>query len=78
LQSEKTLIEDTASPPAKPVSEEIAGIDILDLEAAVREVWKESNFASMGMGCTEPVILTDAEDYEKVRQVLIKKGYLED
>ena len=77
INDKKMLTEDIVPPPAKPVTEEIAGIDILDLEAAVREVWKEGIFASMGMGCTGPVILTDAEDYEKVRQVLMKTGYLQ-
>jgi betaine reductase len=68
-------VEDVAVPTAKPVTEEISGIDILDLEAAVREVWKEGIFAAMGMGCTGPVILTAAEDFEKAKQVLIKKGF---
>jgi len=72
------LIEQIATPPAKPVTEEISGIDILDLEAAVREVWKEGIFAAMGMGCTGPVILTAAEDYEKAKQALIKTRYLRD
>jgi len=63
-------------PPAKPVTEEIAGIDILDLETAVREVWKIGIFASTGMGCTGPVILTAKEDYEKALEVLAKAGYV--
>jgi len=68
--------EDMAIPPSKPVTEEISGIDILELEAAVREVWKEGIFAAMGMGCTGPVILTTTEDFEKAKQVLFKTGYL--
>ncbi|KAF0197499.1 MAG: glycine reductase [Bacillota bacterium] len=63
-------------PPAKPVTEEISGIDILDLETAVREVWKVGIFATTGMGCTGPVILTAKEDHAKALSILVKAGYV--
>ena len=63
-------------PPVKVVTEEIAGIDILDLEAATQEVWKAGVFASTGMGCTGPVILVATPDLEKARKILAKAGYI--
>lgn len=75
-KTEAKAEEEITLPPAKPVTEEIAGIDILDLEIAVREVWKIGIFASTGMGCTGPVILTAKEDYAKAFEVLAKAGYV--
>lgn len=64
------------APPAKPATSEIAGIDILDLEIAVREVWRAGIFASTGMGCTGPVILTADEDFVRAQAILAKAGYI--
>lgn len=63
-------------PPVKVVTEEIAGIDILDLETAVREVWKVGVYASTGMGCTGPIILVSKEDLPKAQEVLVKAGFV--
>lgn len=72
----KSEEKDISPPPAKVVTEEIAGIDILDLETAVREVWKTGIFASTGMGCTGPIILVSREDLAKAQEVLAKAGYI--
>ena len=68
--------KDIAPPPSKVVTEEIAGIEILDLETAVREVWKAGIFASTGMGCTGPVILVAKEDLSRALEILVKAGYV--
>jgi hypothetical protein len=68
--------EDVVCPPAKVATEEIAGIDILDLETAAKAVWKAGIFASTGMGCTGPVILVATDDLDKAQEVLIKAGYI--
>lgn len=68
--------EDIVIPAEKPVTEEIAGIDILDLETAVRDVWKAGIFATTGMGCTGPVILTAKEDHAQAVEILAKAGYV--
>ena len=68
--------EDVVCPPAKVATEEIAGIDILDLETAAKAVWKAGIFASTGMGCTGPVILVATDDLAKAQEVLIKAGYI--
>ncbi|MBS3872313.1 MAG: glycine reductase [Firmicutes bacterium] len=72
----KTEEAEVTAPPAKVATSEIAGIDILDLEIAVREVWRAGIFASTGMGCTGPVILTADEDYARAQEVLAKAGYI--
>lgn len=73
----KELKEETAGgtaevkvPPKKPVTEEITGIDILELDNAVRLLWKEGIYAETGMGCAGPVILTTPEDNERARLIL--------
>jgi len=62
--------EEVTPPPAKVATEEIAGIDILELDTAVRQVWKAGIFASTGMGCTGPVILVATEDLARALEIL--------
>jgi hypothetical protein len=66
--------KDVTPPPAKPVTQEISGIDIMELDRAVRVLWKNGIFAKTGMGCTGPVILTAPEDYERAKELL--KDYI--
>jgi len=68
--------EEVTAPPAKVVTEEIPGIDILQLEDAQQVVWKAGIYVATGMGCTGPVILTAPEDYDKVVEILTKAGYI--
>ena len=68
--------DDIKPPPEKVVTEEIAGIEILELENAVRVLWKEGIFASSGMGCTGPIILVAPEDKEAANDAIKKAGYL--
>lgn len=68
--------EPVPQPPVKPVSEEIPGIDILELESAVRALWKAGIYAASGMGCTGPVILVAPEDAEGAVNLLRQEGYL--
>jgi len=62
--------EEITSPPAKTVDCEIHGIDILELDDAIKKLWKEGIFASSGMGCTGPVIMVATDDYEKACELL--------
>lgn len=68
--------EVVTAPPEKITTEEIPGIDILELEDAQQAVWKAGIYAATGMGCTGPVILTAKEDYDAVVEVLKKAGYI--
>ena len=63
-------------PPAKPVDQEITGIDVLEIEDAAEALWKENIYAEAGMGCTGPVIMVAPEDLEVARQKLIDLGFI--
>lgn len=63
-------------PPAKPVDQEIAGIDVLEIEGAAEALWKERIYAEAGMGCTGPVILVAPEDLELAKQTLKDLGFI--
>ncbi len=68
--------EVVAAPPEKVTTEEIPGIDILELEDAQQVVWKAGIYVATGMGCTGPVILTAKEDFDNVVEILTKAGYI--
>lgn len=65
-------------PPRKVVTYAIAGIDILELENAVKELWKMGVYSESGMGCTGPIILVNEDESNSALSVLIKSGYLRD
>lgn len=68
--------ESVSPPPAEPTDEEIHGVDVLDLENAVRELWKEGIYAESAMGCTGPVVKLAAARREKAEACLRALGYL--
>lgn len=68
--------ETVAAPPKKVVSEGIPGIDVIEIEDAVKELWKAGIYAESGMGCTGPVILVGPEDHAKSIDVLKKANYI--
>lgn len=63
-------------PPKKVVTYPIAGIDILELENAVKELWKNGIYSESGMGCTGPIVLVAEDDGKRSVEILIKGGYL--
>ena len=68
--------ESVPVPPKKAVTEEIHGIDVIDIENACKVLWKAHIYAEAGMGCTGPVILLAGEDAEKARELLTAAGYI--
>jgi hypothetical protein len=68
--------EEVACPPEKTCTADIPGIEILDLEDAVHELWKAGIYASSGMGCTGPIVMMAEEDLEKSRVILKEKDYI--
>lgn len=56
--------------PKKIVSEQIAGIDVLELENAQQLLLDNDIYAETGMGCTGPIILVAPEDLAQARVVL--------
>lgn len=65
-----------APPPAKVVTHEIPGVDILQLEDAVKALWAAGIYAESGMGCTGPIVMVAQEDTEAATRVLHNRGYL--
>jgi len=63
-------------PPAKPTGAEIGGVDVLAIEDAARQLWRQGIYAETGMGCEGPVILVAPEDKEKAVAVLRGGGYI--
>jgi len=72
----KKADEDIAPPPKKMVSEDIPGIEVMEIEEAVRVLWKEKIYAESGMGCTGPVIMIAPQDKERALQLLRENEYL--
>ncbi|MCL2867046.1 MAG: glycine/sarcosine/betaine reductase complex component C subunit alpha [Clostridia bacterium] len=65
-----------SKPDEKAVDEEITGVEILELDEAVRAVWKKGIYAAGGMGCTGPVVMVAKEDAEAAHAALREAGYL--
>lgn len=63
------------APAKKPVTQEIAGLDILELEEAVGALMAGGIYAEAGMGCTGPVILVAPEELERAEDILQKSNY---
>ena len=77
VEAKKEVVtEDVKMPPKKNVTEEIPGIEILDLDDAAKAVWKAGIYAETGMGCTGPVILVAPEDHETAYETLKKAGFV--
>ena len=62
-------------PPEEVVTETISGIDILELDDAIQEVWKAGIYAESGMGCTGPVVMVNEGKLEQAKDALCKAGY---
>lgn len=67
---------DVKAPAKVPVTGSIAGIDIMDLEDAVKIVWAGDVYAESGMGCTGPVLLVPEDKIDVARGLLEKAGFL--
>ncbi len=63
-------------PEKKIVSEQIPGIDILEIEKAKMKLWSENIYAETGMGCTGPIIIVAQEDIEKAKTCLRDAKYI--
>ena len=72
----KEAEEAVVAPPKEVVTEGIAGVDILDLEDAVKALWKNGIYAESGMGCTGPIVMVAPERLEKAEAVLRENEYL--
>ena len=55
---------------------QIPGVEVMDLEDAVKALWKIEIYAESGMGCTGPIIRVSDANIEKATAELQKCGYL--
>ncbi len=69
-------VEEVKTPPKEIVDEEIPGVDILQIDDAVKVLWKEGIYAETGMGCTGPVVLVPRAHEHKCKELLKKAGYI--
>lgn len=65
-----------APPPAEPVTAQIPGIEVMDLEDAVQTLWQSGIYAESGMGCTGPIVLISDPNKEKAAAILQKAGFI--
>jgi len=68
--------EEMSAPPQQPTDSEIQGVDVLSIEAAVKELWKVGIYAESAMGCTGPVVKVPGSSLGRSKEVLSKTGYL--
>ena len=68
--------EEVKAPPAEHTDDELHGIDVLEIENAVKVLWKEGIYAESAMGCTGPVIKMPARHMAKAAEILKANGYL--
>ncbi|MDD2201665.1 MAG: glycine/sarcosine/betaine reductase complex component C subunit alpha [Firmicutes bacterium] len=75
-EAQSSGTESLEPPPKKVVTCDIAGVDILQLEAAVGLLWSAGIYAEAGMGCTGPVVMVADEDVRAARKALESGGFL--
>ena len=74
--SQKPAAEDVKEPPKEIVTAQIAGIEVMDLEDAVKALWKINIYAESGMGCTGPIVRVSEANLAKAEEELKKAGYV--
>jgi glycine/sarcosine/betaine reductase complex component C subunit alpha len=65
-----------SAPPRVPTDTEIHGVDVLSIEAAVKELWKDGIYAESAMGCTGPVVKAPGSARKRAEEILRQAGYL--
>ena len=68
--------EEVAMPPKEPVTGQIFGVDVMDMEDAAKALWKAGIYAETGMGCTGPVIRVPDARVDESRKILVEAAYL--
>ncbi|MDR1741529.1 MAG: glycine reductase [Synergistaceae bacterium] len=76
LTPKAAVSEDVKAPASEPTDEEIHGVDVLEIENAVKCLWKAGIYAESAMGCTGPVVKLSAKRAERAHEVLKENGYL--
>ncbi len=64
------------APKKEVVISQISGIEIMDLEDAVKLLWKNNVYAESGMGCTGPIILVSEFNTNIALKILADNNYI--
>lgn len=64
------------APSKEVVTGAIAGVDIMELDDAVKVLWKAGIYAESGMGCTGPIVMVNEDKIDNAREALIQANYL--
>ncbi|HPW99758.1 MAG TPA: glycine/sarcosine/betaine reductase complex component C subunit alpha [Sedimentibacter sp.] len=67
---------EVAAPPKEVVISQISGVEIMDLEDAVKLLWKNGIYAESGMGCTGPIILVSEANTNTALKVLADNEFI--
>ncbi len=76
LPKPQAAAEEIKAPDAEPTDEEIHGVDVLAIEDAVRELWKNGIYAESSMGCTGPVVKLNKKNEEKAKEILKAASFI--
>ncbi len=68
--------EEVTAPPKEIVTAQIPGIEVMDLDDAVKVLWKMGVYAESGMGCTGPIVLVSEANKDKAVEALKAAGYV--
>ena len=68
--------EEVSAPPKEIVTAQIPGIEVMDLEDAVKSLWKAGIYAEDGMGCTGPIVRVSEANKDKAVEILKEGGYV--
>ena len=64
--------EEVKMPPKEVVTAQIPGVEVMDLDDAVKCLWKVGIYAESGMGCTGPIVLMSEANKAKAAEELKK------
>lgn len=73
-EKEAATIE-VKAPDKEVVTGTIEGVDIMELDDAVRALWKDGIYAESGMGCTGPIVMVNEAKVNAAIKALSKAGY---
>ena len=68
--------EEVVAPPKEIVTAQIPGIEVMDLEDAVKALWKEKIYAEDGMGCTGPIVRVSEDNKARALEILKAAGFV--
>lgn len=75
-KTKKENCENVTAPPKEVVTGTISGIDIMNLEDAVSELWENGIYAESGMGCTGPIVRVSEGKVESATNILVNANYI--